>query len=146
MPPTAKPPILGNKKEIPNAGEDKVDNTTQEMSDLYSQLMTRSLTDEELLRATAQAPDYRILPDVSVLKIGGQSVIDRGRSAVYPVVEQLATAAKRHKIMIGTGAVTRARHRVEIVSSVRASDIPESGSGGLEHLRGYLNYAEALAR
>ena len=67
MPPTAKPPILGNKKEIPNAGEDKVDNTTQEMSDLYSQLMTRSLTDEELLRATAQAPDYRILPDVSVL-------------------------------------------------------------------------------
>ena len=43
-------------------------------------------------------------------------------------------------------AVTRARHRVEIVSSVRASDIPESAPGGLEHLRGYLNYAEALPR
>ena len=87
-----------------------MENATEETSELHSLLMTQSLTDEELLRATGLAPDYRILPDVSVLKIGGQSVIDRGRGAVYPVVEQLAAAAKRHKIMIGTGAGTRARH------------------------------------
>src|SRR5260370_24295285 len=84
-----------------------MENATEQMSELHRLLMTQSLTDEELLRATGLAPDYRILPDVSVLKIGGQSVIDRGRGAVYPVVEQLAAAAKRHKILIGTGARTR---------------------------------------
>ena len=36
-------------------------------------------------------------------------------------------------------AVTRSRYRTEIVSSIRASDIPESGTTeALEHLRRYL--------
>ena len=39
-------------------------------------------------------------------------------------------------------AVTRARHRAEIVTSIRAGDIPESASAeGLEYLRRYLSYA-----
>jgi len=39
-------------------------------------------------------------------------------------------------------AITRARHRAEIVSSARASDIPESFAGeGVKYLRRYLNYA-----
>jgi superfamily I DNA and/or RNA helicase len=39
-------------------------------------------------------------------------------------------------------AITRARYRTEIVSSIRASDIPESvTSPGLKHLRRYLSYA-----
>lgn len=80
------------------------------LSELHALLMTRSLTDTELLQASETAPDYPILPDVSVIKVGGQSIIDRGRSAVYPIVAELAEAAKRHKLMIGTGAGTRARH------------------------------------
>ncbi|MEU7906322.1 DUF3320 domain-containing protein [Actinoplanes sp. NPDC049118] len=40
-------------------------------------------------------------------------------------------------------AITRARYRNEVVSSVRASDIVASaGSEGLRHLRRYLDYAE----
>jgi hypothetical protein len=39
-------------------------------------------------------------------------------------------------------AVTRARYRAEIVSSIRADDIPESITGdGVQHLRRYLGYA-----
>ena len=39
-------------------------------------------------------------------------------------------------------AITRARYRNEIVSSIRAGDIPESvTSEGLRHLRRYLDYA-----
>ena len=39
-------------------------------------------------------------------------------------------------------AITRARYRTEIVSSIHASDIPEAFAGeGLKHLRGYLGYA-----
>jgi len=39
-------------------------------------------------------------------------------------------------------AITRARYRSEIVTSIRASDIPESVVGeGVQHLRRYLGYA-----
>ncbi|MGK5685494.1 DUF4011 domain-containing protein [Actinoplanes sp. URMC 104] len=39
-------------------------------------------------------------------------------------------------------AITRARRRVEIVSSVRARDIPDSANRGVRHLAAYLDYAE----
>jgi molybdenum storage protein len=92
------------------------------MSDVTSELETLllegSLTDEGLLRATESAPDFRILPEATVLKIGGQSVIDRGRAAVYPVVEQLVAAKSDHQLLIGTGAGTRARHLYSIAAGV----------------------------
>jgi molybdenum storage protein len=80
------------------------------MGALESLLMSRSLTDVALLEATAEAPDYPLLPDASVLKIGGQSLIDRGRAAVWPIVAELAELRRSHQILIGTGAGTRARH------------------------------------
>jgi molybdenum storage protein len=80
--------------------------------------MDRSLGDRELMRASDMAPDYAILPDVSVLKIGGQSVIDRGRAAVYPVVEELAVVKRSHQILIGTGAGTRARHAYSLAAEL----------------------------
>ncbi len=92
------------------------------MSDMTSELGTRllegSLTDEELLKATESAPDFRILPDATVLKLGGQSLIDRGRAAVYPVVEELIAAKGKHQLLIGTGAGTRARHLYSIAAGV----------------------------
>ncbi len=39
--------------------------------------------------------DFRILPDATVIKIGGQSVIDRGRAAVYPLVDEIVTPPAR---------------------------------------------------
>ena len=80
--------------------------------------MERSLTDEELLRATESAPDYRILPDATVLKIGGQTIIDRGRAAVYPLVEELVAAKAEHQLLIGTGGGTRARHLYSIAAGL----------------------------
>jgi molybdenum storage protein len=91
---------------------------SNETSELEALLMARSLTDEELLRATDAAPDFRILPDATVVKIGGQSVIDRGRSAVYPLVDELVEARKNHQLLIGTGAGTRARHLYSIAADL----------------------------
>jgi molybdenum storage protein len=73
-------------------------------------LLTRSLGDEELLRASGATPDYPILPWVNVVKVGGQSIMDRGRAAVYPVVDEIVANLGRHKMILGTGAGTRARH------------------------------------
>src|SRR5579862_7101204 len=87
-------------------------------SELEALLLAGSLTDEKLLKATESAPDFRILPDVTVVKIGGQTIMDRGRAAVYPVVEQLVAAKANHKLLIGTGAGTRARHLYSIAADV----------------------------
>ena len=54
---------------------------THPTAELEELLMQRSLTDVQLQAAAAKAADFRILPDATVIKIGGQSVIDRGRAA-----------------------------------------------------------------
>ena len=90
-------------------------NTTAELEQL---LMQRSLTDVELQAAAEAAADFRILPDATVLKIGGQSVIDRGRAAVYPLIDEIVTARQQHKLLIGTGAGTRARHLYSIAAGL----------------------------
>jgi molybdenum storage protein len=57
-----------------------------------------------------------ILPRANVIKIGAQSLIDRGRAAVFPVVEELGAAAAEHQLIIGVGAGTRARHAYDLGS------------------------------
>jgi molybdenum storage protein len=55
------------------------------ISGLGKQLLNSSLNDAALMQATEATPNYTILPWVNVVKIGGQSIIDRGRAAVYPL-------------------------------------------------------------
>jgi molybdenum storage protein len=73
-------------------------------------LMKGSLDEADVKKSTESAPDYPILPWVNVVKIGGQSIIDRGRAAVYPLIDEIVTNLGRHKMILGTGAGTRARH------------------------------------
>ena len=92
---------------------------TSTASELEALLMQRSLTDPELAGEGGPAADFRILPDANVIKIGGQSVIDRGRAAVYPLVDEIVAARKAHKLLIGTGAGTRARHLYSIAAGLQ---------------------------
>jgi molybdenum storage protein len=91
---------------------------TNTTTDLETLLMQRSLTDVQLLAAAEAAADFRILPDATVIKIGGQSIIDRGRAAVYPLVDEIVAVRKNHKLLIGTGAGTRARHLYSIAAGL----------------------------
>jgi molybdenum storage protein len=91
---------------------------TNTTTDLEALLMQRSLTDVQLLAAAEKAADFRILPDATVIKIGGQSIIDRGRAAVYPLVDEIVAVRKNHKLLIGTGAGTRARHLYSIAAGL----------------------------
>src|SRR5258708_25337393 len=88
----------------------KIDNENGVLTTLGQQLLSGSLTDTSVQQATAATPDFAILPWVNVVKIGGQSIMERGRSAVYPLVEEIVTNLGRHKMILGTGAGTRARH------------------------------------
>jgi molybdenum storage protein len=91
---------------------------TNTTTDLEALLMQRSLTDVQLLAAAEAAAGFRILPDATVVKIGGQSIIDRGRAAVYPLVDEIVAVRKNHKLLIGTGAGTRARHLYSIAAGL----------------------------
>jgi molybdenum storage protein len=86
-----------------------IDNTGL-LTSLGKRLVAGSLSDPALMAATEATPNYAILPWVNVVKIGGQSIMDRGRSAVYPLVEEIVSNLERHKMIIATGAGTRARH------------------------------------
>jgi molybdenum storage protein len=85
-------------------------NENATLTTLSKQLMDGSLSDPAVMQATETTSNYVILPWVNVIKIGGQSIMDRGRSAVYPLVEEIVSNLERHKMIIGTGAGTRARH------------------------------------
>jgi molybdenum storage protein len=86
----------------------------QLLTELGAALVHGSLTDEALLVQTEVQPVLPILPDANVVKIGGQSFIDRGRAAVFPLIEELVANLPRHKIIISTGAGTRARHAYSV--------------------------------
>jgi len=69
-----------------------------------------SLSDAQLEKSSEDSLDFAILPWVNVVKIGGQSIMDRGRAAVYPLVGEIVANLDKHKMILGTGAGTRARH------------------------------------
>lgn len=84
------------------------------LTELGRSLVSGSLSDERLLGLTDQQSQVEILPDANVIKIGGQSFIDRGRAAVFPLIEELVENLGRHDMIIGTGAGTRARHAYSV--------------------------------
>jgi len=59
---------------------------------ITSPLMGESLMDKSLLTSTEARPVYRLMPDLVVVKIGGQSIIDRGREALLPILDELVAA------------------------------------------------------
>ena len=84
------------------------------LTKLGQSLVRGNLTDPELLARTDDKPVIQILPDANVIKIGGQSLIDRGRAAVFPLIEEIVENLGRHKMIIGTGAGTRARQAYSV--------------------------------
>jgi molybdenum storage protein len=77
-------------------------------------LVSGHLTDEAEMAALDKQPTIQIIPDANVIKIGGQSFIDRGRVAVLPLIDEIVENLPRHKMIIGTGAGTRARHAYSV--------------------------------
>lgn len=75
-----------------------------------SSLMGESLVSREFLQRTEAKEYFRMHPEINVIKIGGQSVIDRGKEAVLPVLDALIKAKEHYKIILMAGGGTRARH------------------------------------
>lgn len=85
---------------------------------IESPFMGESMMDKSLLASTDAGSVYRLMPDLVVVKVGGQSIIDRGRAALLPILDELVEARKSHKILITTGGGTRARHAYAIATDL----------------------------
>jgi molybdenum storage protein len=69
--------------------------------------------------------------------------MDRGRAAVYPVVEELVAAKATHPMLIGTGGGTRARHAYSLAAGLGLptgvlSDVGSAVAGQNAHMLGFL--------
>ncbi len=75
-----------------------------------TQMMGESLVSKEFLKTTESKEYFRMHPDINVLKIGGQSIMDRGAKAILPIVDELIKLKNEFKLLLMTGGGTRARH------------------------------------
>src|SRR5262247_2393168 len=78
-----------------------------------SMLMRESLLDKRVMSST-ETPVVAMLPFCRVLKVGGRSIIDRGKSATYPLVDAIVAALAKFKLVIATGGGIRSRHVTSI--------------------------------
>ena len=117
---------------------------------IESSLMRESLVDRRVVAKTDSEGEFAILPDVVLVGIGGQSIFDRGRPAVMPLVDELKTLREARKtslargskgpppMVIGVGGGTRVRHTVSVALDL---GIP---TGGVAQLVGAMEEANAV--
>lgn len=75
-----------------------------------SALMGESLVSKEFIEKLDIAPQERLYPDVKIMKIGGQSICDRGVKALPNILKEIVKNRADHKILVTTGGGTRSRH------------------------------------
>jgi molybdenum storage protein len=100
--------------------------------------MRESLVDRRVIATTHSEREHRILPEVVLVGIGGQSIFDRGREALLPLCEELALAHRQHSMVVGVGGGTRVRHTISIAVDL---GLP---TGGIAQLVGAMEEANAV--
>lgn len=105
---------------------------------IASKLMRESLVDRKVIARTQTDHEFEIMPNVVLVGIGGQSIFDRGREALLPLVDELSALRGKHKMMIGVGGGTRVRHTVSIALDL---GVP---TGGVAQLVGAMEEANAV--
>ena len=79
-----------------------------------SRLMRESLLDKQVMASTTTETEISILPDVNIVVLGGRSVLDGGKAALFPILQEIVRCRKKHKIVIGVGGGERVRHTFHI--------------------------------
>ncbi|WP_072377977.1 molybdenum storage protein subunit alpha [Hyphomicrobium sp. NDB2Meth4] len=102
-----------------------------------SALARQTLLDGSLTAPVAGHRPIRILPWLQVVKIGGRSIMDRGRAAIVPIVEEIRKLLPEHRLLLLTGAGIRARHLYTVgldlglpVGSLSSLAATEAGQNG----------------
>ncbi|MGE0196387.1 MAG: molybdenum storage protein subunit alpha [Methylocystis sp.] len=124
--------------------------TADSIKHVASPLARQTLLDGELTRPVAGGRPIRLLPWLQVVKIGGRSIMDRGRDAILPIVEEIRKVLPEHRLLILAGAGVRARHLYSVgldlglpVGSLAPLAASEAGQNG--HILGTLLAPEGVS-
>jgi molybdenum storage protein len=77
---------------------------------LASRLTAESLQDRDLLRHTDGVAVRTLLPGLTVIKLGGSSILDRSPEALLPAIAELGALAASRPLVITAGEGARGRH------------------------------------
>jgi molybdenum storage protein len=107
---------------------------------INSRLMGESLQNRGVLLQTDSDRDLQVFPDVTLVSIGGQSIFDRGKAAILPLVDELVQIKRDRslKMVIGVGGGTRVRHTISIALDL---GLPV---GGIAQLVGAMEELNAI--
>ena len=75
-----------------------------------SNLMGESLVSKSLMDEMKLSPQKRLFPDLNILKVGGQSICDRGAKALPGIIDEIIENKTKHKMLLTAGGGTRSRH------------------------------------
>jgi molybdenum storage protein len=124
--------------------------STKDIKHVASPLARQTLLDSALTDPVAGVHPIRLLPWLQVVKIGGRSIMDRGRDAILPIVEELRSLLPEHRLLILTGAGIRARHLYSVgldlglpVGSLAPLAASEAGQNG--HILASLLASEGIS-
>ncbi|WP_377807464.1 molybdenum storage protein subunit alpha [Azospirillum sp. A29] len=111
--------------------------TINTIKHVASPLARQTLLNDDLTRPVAGGRPIALLPWLHVVKIGGRSIMDRGRDAILPVVEEIRRILPEYRLLILTGAGIRARHLYSVgldlglpVGSLAPLAASEAGQNG----------------
>lgn len=123
---------------------------TNTIKHVASPLARQTLQDSSLTSPIAGVRPMRLLPWLQIVKIGGRSIMDRGPSAILPVVEEIRKLLPEHRLLILTGAGIRARHLFSVgldlglpVGSLAPLAASEAGQNG--HILASLLASEGVS-
>lgn len=107
---------------------------------IESRLMRESLQDRGVISQTDSERDLQVFPDVTLVSIGGQSIFDRGKGAILPLVDELVELKRDRslKMVLGVGGGTRMRHTISIAVDL---GLPV---GGMAQLVGAMEELNAI--
>ncbi len=81
---------------------------------MRSSLMRESLMDKAVMAASDKQSVIAMLPDVNIVSIGGCSIMDRGKAAIVPLLDEVVRCRREHQIVLGVGLGARLRHTYHI--------------------------------
>jgi molybdenum storage protein len=77
---------------------------------IRSRFTAESLLDKDLIASTYSTDEVKVLPDAALVHIGGVSIMDRGSTALTPLIPEIVECRKRHRFVLSVGGGARERH------------------------------------
>ena len=70
---------------------------------ITSRFTRESLIDKDMIDSTEIPNQFRVMPDLNIIALGGKSILDRGASAILPLARELVANRFKYQLLLCTG-------------------------------------------